>query len=119
MTHHPELERLLRTIFGRCEKGEDPTLHAMRRRDFVFHLTDWCENLDELFDLYHHPEKYKPAEASKIVMGFLYHAIPHLKTAGRLLLDEIPDAFANDWPVDEVKPNTSVRANKERRTAAQ
>ena len=65
------------------------------RRDFGFHMTDWLRDLERLSAVYRHPEKTSVADASSNIMGFLYHAIPHLAAAGRLLLEEVPDAFAD------------------------
>ena len=33
-------------------------------------------------------------KATTFLVGFLYHAVPHLKAAGRLLLDDVPDPCA-------------------------
>jgi hypothetical protein len=57
-------------------------------------MTDWSEDLERLVDWYKHPEKLDREAAGTLVAAFLYHVIPHLKAAGRLLLDEIPDAFS-------------------------
>jgi hypothetical protein len=65
------------------------------RQDFVFHMTDWLNNLEELNALYKHPERYSKRKAAGLVYGFLIHVIPHLTAAGRILEDDIPDAFAD------------------------
>jgi hypothetical protein len=54
-------------------------------------MTDWSKDLGQLAALYKNPEKFTKAEASQVVSGFLYHVIPHLTAAGRLLLDYSPD----------------------------
>jgi hypothetical protein len=41
------------------------------------------------------PEQLDAEAASALVIGFLYHVVPHLNAAGRLLLDEISDPFAS------------------------
>ena len=63
-------------------------------------MTDWLNDLESLVMLYeqHHLEKNK---AASIVSGFLYHAIPHLNAAGRLLLDSVPDPFKQDGDLAE------------------
>ncbi len=64
-----------------------------RRHDFVFHMTDWKDDLERLAEWFRNPECLDEEAASTLVIGFLYHVIPHLNAAGRLLLDEISDPF--------------------------
>src|SRR6266542_5232036 len=78
----PDLERLLRAVYDRYQKLDDPAANAEARRDFVFHMTDWSHNLEELAVLYANPEKFDKAAAGQAVFSFLIHAIPHLKAAG-------------------------------------
>jgi hypothetical protein len=59
-------------------------------------MTDWMVDLERLADLYQHPDKFDKTEAMSVVMGFLYHAIPHLRAAGRLLLDFEPEDIFKD-----------------------
>lgn len=56
-------------------------------------MTDWLYNLRSLSDIYEHPDRFDPKTAGREIAGFLIHVIPHLKAAGRLLLDEISDPF--------------------------
>jgi hypothetical protein len=74
------------------------------RLDFVFHMTDWLNDLDRLHHLYEDPKKYTDDEANNIVFGFLIHAMSHLKAAERILLDkdEQCDPFAKYYlPQDQ------------------
>lgn len=86
----PKLERMLRAIYPEFQKL-DTEEDRRSQSDFVFHMTDWAENLEQLANLYRHPERFTKAEAEAIVSAFLYHVIPHLKEAGRLLLDYEPE----------------------------
>ncbi len=88
-----QLQKLLASIYDRFQKLDDPVANAQARQDFVFHMTDWLDDLDRLVAIYEHPEQFDRKSAGCDIAGFLYHAIPHLKAAGRLLLEEIPDAF--------------------------
>lgn len=94
----PQLRELLEKVFDECREGLHAELSAAeyqrQRHDFAFHMTDWLTDLKELNDLYAHPEKADLDEATISIIGILYHVIPHLSAAGRLLLDTIPDAFA-------------------------
>lgn len=96
----PELKKLLGKIYdsmrGELRKTLVPATYKERRLDFIFHMTDWLSDLDQINDLYRHPEKAKVDDACVTIIGILIHIIPHLNTAGRLLLDEISDPFALD-----------------------
>ena len=87
-----ELRKLLSQVYNQLQNGEASDEHDRRKQEFVFHMIDWAADLEKIADLYSHPGKLSP-EADKIVVAFLYHAIPHLNTAGNLLLDTIPDPF--------------------------
>ena len=80
-----DLQRLLRTVYDRYQKLDDPAANAAARHDFVFHMTDWISDLERLAALYGCPGKFGRASAGDAVYGFLIHALPHLMEAGRLL----------------------------------
>jgi hypothetical protein len=94
----------LRDLFGRVfdSHREDlrtelpPDEYERRRHAFVFHLTDWLEDLDWFSDLTKNPDGPDPDAAEVRLVGLLYHVIPHLGAAGRLLLDHVPDPFADE-----------------------
>src|SRR5262249_35846894 len=90
----PELKRLLAKVYNQYQKLEDPAANRRSREDFVFHMTDWLNDLDAIWQAYKNPEKTSKEAAGDAVFGFLVHALPHLMAAGRLLLDEIHDTFA-------------------------
>jgi hypothetical protein len=95
---HPRLLQLLEAVFDQLHeedrKNMAPLLYERRRHDFAFHMTDWLRDLESLGKLYQDPGQVSLEKATRFLIGFLYHVIPHLNAAGRLLLDEIPDAFA-------------------------
>jgi hypothetical protein len=64
-----------------------------QRCDFAFHMTDWSHDLERMADLLRQPDRVDLEEARTFVIGFLYHVVPHLNAAGRLLLEEIRDPF--------------------------
>jgi hypothetical protein len=102
----------LRDLLGRVFDGGQAGLRAeitadeyeRRRHSFVFHMTDWAKDLKDYANLVDHPERWKPKEATTFLIGFLYHVVPHLNAAGRLLLDEIKDPFAGE-PAHPVAPS--------------
>ncbi len=116
----PGLRKLLEEIFDGCREGLRKEVgdaeYQRRRYDFVFHMTDWLRDLKELNELYEHPEKADPDKACCEVIGILYHVIPHLSAAGRLLLDEIPNPFAEPqtMPRPEAR-NAEPKARKRER----
>src|SRR5437773_7858330 len=91
------LRRLLTKTFENCRQDLKKSLDAAdferRKLDYVFHMTDWLDDLQNLTRLYENPEKQDLEAASTAIIGFLYHVVPHLNAAGRLLLDEIVDPF--------------------------
>jgi hypothetical protein len=56
-------------------------------------MTDWLDDLDRLKAIFDHPEHFDRVQAGQEIFGFLIHVIPHVKAAGRLLLNEISDPF--------------------------
>jgi hypothetical protein len=108
---NPKLRLLLERIFDNCREGLradlSPEEYQRQRHDFAFHMTDWLTDLKELNELYAHPEKADLEQATISIIGTLYHVIPHLNAAGRLLLDTIPDAFA--------PPQAKPKAKRERK----
>ena len=99
MAANDPLEELLGKIFDGAREGLreniEPEEYARRRRDFIFHMSDWKSEIQRLADLYQKPEGHDENAASDFVIGLLYHVIPHLNAAGRLLLDEVLDPFAS------------------------
>jgi hypothetical protein len=90
---------LLASIYNTYQKLDDAAANKAARSDFVFHMTDWEENLRALAQLYEHPEQFGRADAKRIVAGFLYHATAHVAEAARLLLDYEPgDLFGSPKP---------------------
>lgn len=94
----PELKRLLAGVYNQYQKLDNPAANRRSREDFVFHMTDWLNDLDCLWEAYQHPEDTSKDVAGDAVFGFLIHAVPHLMAASRLLLGEISDPFAEAEP---------------------
>jgi hypothetical protein len=86
------IEEMLGRVFDEMRTIKNRKEHAKQRHEFVFHMTDWKDDVEKLIKLYAEPATN--AEARGIVVEFLYHAIPHLNAAGRLLLERVPDPFA-------------------------
>ena len=50
-----------------------------------------------------------------VIIGALYHVIPHLNAAGRILLEEIPDAFAHLYHPSGKSAAKKAKGSKVRR----
>lgn len=91
------LETLLGRVFDdlRKESWADlpPGEYKQLREDFIFHMTDWKDDLEQLRYLFNTPDTHDEETTTRLV-GILYHIVPHLNAAVRLLLDEVPDPFA-------------------------
>jgi hypothetical protein len=87
------LQKLLVSVYNRFEHLDDPTANAEARQDFVFHMTDWLDDLHQLKAVYDHPEECARSQAAQAIAGFLYHATAHVMEAARLLLDYEPGYF--------------------------
>src|SRR5262249_43016817 len=95
MPPSPEFIELLGRIFDSAREGDRKTKRfEERRREFIFPITDGLADYKRSNELYAHPEKAELHKPTISTIGLLYHIIPHLNAAGRLLLDHIPDAFA-------------------------
>jgi hypothetical protein len=91
-TTSKKLKSLLASVFDQLQDVV-PELRARHRHNFVFHMTDWIDDLDKLQDLYRRPEAFSKDDAAVFIAGFLYHVVPHLRAAGRLALDLDEDVF--------------------------
>jgi hypothetical protein len=84
---------MLGAVFDSLQKHEDRKTNLAMKRDFIFHMTDWQDDLERLQQLIERPKSFSKDEASRIVAGFLYHATSHIKAAASLLLDFEPIEF--------------------------
>lgn len=95
MLNITKIENLLGQVYDIMQSNSNELEHTAARKQFVFHMTDWLDDLEILSKVYIENE-LATDDVAKTVAGFLYHVIPHLNAAGRLLLDHIPDAFTED-----------------------
>ncbi len=94
-------ETALKELLGRVFDDDQEELrdelgeleYERRRHDFIFHMTDWSHDLEQLSEIFSNPEGRDVGKTTIELIGILYHAIPHLSAAGRLLLGHIPDPF--------------------------
>jgi len=90
-----EQQRAIATALEKMFRAYNVAGSAQKDRriyDFVFHMTDWQEDLIRLSRLYQHPQKYPQSEWNDAVFGFLCHAVNHLMAASKLN-DTLTDPF--------------------------
>ena len=94
------LEQLLSKTFDDLQSGLRKEVgreeYERRKHDFVFHMTDWKDDLEQYAALVQCPQLHDQEAATALVVGFLYHAVNHLRAAAQLLLDDIGDPFGVD-----------------------
>lgn len=102
-----ELKKLLAKIYdslnSHLRKEKPSAVYQLMRHDFVFHMTDWLNDLKRLNDIYDAPDKVRLRDAERDIIGLLYHVIPHLNAAGRLLLGDVSDPFLES-EAEQVSP---------------
>lgn len=113
MSRENQLEKLLESIYDGAREGQrtelPPAEYERRRHDFVFHMLDWKDDLEQLARCYRDPNGHDEESASALVIGFLVHVLPHLSEAGRLLLDGVENPFADDANSSSAVPTVAVR----------
>jgi hypothetical protein len=88
----------------------DTALH-----DAGFHMTDWLEDLEELYTYYRDPESVPTEKAEQLLAGFLLHVPNHVAAAAKLVADfPVSDIFgvgAVEMAHDEKVKQLRVRLN--------
>lgn len=94
---------LLRVIYGELHQSDEANF-SDDREDFAFHIVECIDDFEDLLSIF---QKTVTAEsATRELVGFLYHVVPHLNAATRILLGGVPDTFA-------VKSNAMRENNKD------
>ena len=87
-----EIAAALEKVFRSYVSKAGPQRMDERTRDFVFHMTDWHDDLAKLAALYANPGAYSRETWNEVVFGFLAHAPGHLMAAAKLI-DTLMDPF--------------------------
>lgn len=91
-----QLRRMLAAVYNAYQKLDDRAGNAQCREDFVFHMSDWEEDLEQLAALYKNPQKFDKDTAEAIVYGFVIHVSYHLAAAKRCIDGKFDDLFADE-----------------------
>lgn len=90
------IQTALEGVYRPFNQSAGPVSSDHRTRDFVFHMTDWIDNLQQLHQFYEEPERHSDEEWDQAVYGgIISHAIGHLLAASRLIDDDVSDPFAD------------------------
>lgn len=87
------IDEALARVFQNLEDKAGSMERDQRTRDFVFHMTDWKDDLLALADLYRNPSGASQKTWNSTVEAFLIHALGHLLAAAQLS-DMVIDPFA-------------------------
>jgi hypothetical protein len=90
------LRQRLGEAFSRLQDPTSPGFTA-QEREFVFHMLDWRNDLEQLALLYSSPGRFSTDQAHEIIQAFLYHASSHIVAAARLA-ERFLDSFATVPP---------------------
>jgi len=104
------LQTLLRAAFT-AKKGR--RVSRQTEFDFVFHMTDWLDDLVALSRLYRSPGGYSAAEARRVVDGLLIHGVGHIVEAARLW-DHFSDPFGSPEARKAAVPSDRVSSGPKR-----
>lgn len=92
MTKNDKLRKLLESVFDELREGVRESVpsadYDRMRFDFAFHMTDWSGDLEKFAELCEHPDSWSRDDATKFIVGFMYHVVPHLNAAHELLLSD-------------------------------
>jgi len=86
------IEDVLAQVFDQACDIDDARIRAEQRDAFIFHMTDWRDDLQRLARLYEEPVNVDDQQAKDTISAVLYHALGHLIAAARLY-DYVPDPF--------------------------
>lgn len=96
MAVDPRLMDLLGRVFEDVKERTHDESFERNKRDFLFHMTDWQEDLEKLAELFRNPTSWEADSACDFVVGFLYHVVPHVNAAARLLVGCVGDPFSQE-----------------------
>jgi hypothetical protein len=78
------IKEALERAFRSMREKAGPANKDLRTRDFVFHMTDWYDDLIKLAKVMEHPEGKNNDQWRDAVCGFLVHVSGHLLAAAKI-----------------------------------
>jgi len=81
------LEKKRLAFFKDMASAKEHNNYGSDREKFVFHMTDWQEELDSRLRLFSSPDDYDQDQANHILQELFYHVLPHLNAAAEIYDD--------------------------------
>jgi len=88
-TNANSLEQKLLTFFKEMASTKENDNFDADHESFVFHMTDWQDELVELQRLFSCPDEMSQAEANRILQELFFHMLPHLNAAAEIYDDAV------------------------------
>ncbi len=88
-TNTNSLERKLLSFFNEMASAKEINNYESDRGKFVFHMTDWQEELGSLIRLFKNPDDYDQDQANNVLQELFYHVLPHLNAAAEIYDDAV------------------------------
>lgn len=87
------LEQHLLEFFKQMAETKKKNNYDSENESFVFHMTDWKDDLKALHSLYETPSEFSREEAHEILQSFLFHSLPHVLAAAQIY-DDAPEIYS-------------------------
>ena len=81
------LENKLLEFFKDMASAKENNNYESDRGKFVFHMTDWQEELGSLLQFFRNPDDYDQVQANHVLQELFYHVLPHLNAAAEIYDD--------------------------------
>lgn len=88
-----DLEKHLLSFFKEMANTKDKCNYDDDRESFVFHMTDWFDDLQAICKLYSSPNQVSAGESKEALRALFFHALPHLLAAAEIY-DDAPEIYA-------------------------
>jgi len=86
-----EARNILRAVYSEVRESHELE-YGNEQEAFSFHMSECLDDMEGVVSLLKTSSEPAGVVARRIV-GFLYHVVPHLNAAARLLLNGVPDSF--------------------------
>jgi len=81
------LETKLLSFFKEMASAKEINNYEADRGKFVFHMTDWQDELSSLIRFFEKPDDYDQDQANRVLQELFYHVLPHLNAAAEIYDD--------------------------------
>lgn len=90
MAHDKEaLKKHLLSFFKKRAEQKESDNFESDKEAFLFHMTDWADDLAPLAALYEQPEDFSQEESHKVLWSVFFHILEHVLAAAEIY---------DDWP---------------------